>query len=87
MAFKLKRESTVTLLAEERLYLTADQKEVVREGDKRAAILLAGKGQPIPGHFLHLVETRAELKPEPKSEPGVEPEKRRNRVASATSVR
>lgn len=36
------------MTVQERLYLTADRKTAVREGDKRAAFLLAGKGQEIP---------------------------------------
>jgi len=32
----------------ERLYLAADRKTVVKDGDKRAAFLLAAKGQELP---------------------------------------
>lgn len=34
--------------ATERLYLTADRKEVVKEGDVKARFLLVAKGQEIP---------------------------------------
>ena len=36
------------MIAHERLYVSADRKTVVREGDERAAFLLAAKGQEIP---------------------------------------
>lgn len=36
------------MIAQERLYLTADRKTVVRDGDKRMAFLLFGRGQEIP---------------------------------------
>lgn len=32
----------------ERLYLTADRKKIVKEGDPKAAFLLAAKGQELP---------------------------------------
>ena len=34
-------------IAKERLYLTADRKDVVKEGDPRAAVLLVGEGAVI----------------------------------------
>lgn len=36
------------MIVKERLYLTANRKKVVKEGDKRAAFLLAAKGQELP---------------------------------------
>jgi len=36
------------LVADRRLYLTADRTTVVEEGDPRAAFLLAGQGSEIP---------------------------------------
>lgn len=35
------------MVATERLYLTADRKTVVKDGDDRAAHIFAAKGQPI----------------------------------------
>lgn len=48
MAFKLRQLNRQDLVAEERLYLNADQSKVVKEGDPEAASLLAGVGQVIP---------------------------------------
>ncbi len=36
------------MLANQRLYVTADKSAIVLEGDPRAAFLLAATGQPIP---------------------------------------
>lgn len=36
------------MIAKERLYVTEDRRTVVKEGDKKAAFLLVGKGQEIP---------------------------------------
>lgn len=36
------------MLVTERLYLTADKKEIVKHGDNRAAYLFAAIGQEIP---------------------------------------
>lgn len=36
------------MIVEERLYLSADRKQVVKEGDPLAAFLLAAEGQELP---------------------------------------
>lgn len=53
----------VAMIADRRLYLTADRSTVVEEGDPRAAWLLAGQGSEIPPSEvsrlgLHLVDGR-----------------------------
>lgn len=79
--FKLSRVSKVSLIAEERLYLTSDRQRVVREGDKAAAYLLAGKGQVIPpGEVIRLGLSEPESK-------GTEPEKRSTRPAEPDLTR
>lgn len=72
MAFKLKRDSAHQVIVQERLFLTADQKRVVKEGDKEAAFLLAAAGQPIDmktAKRLGLVEDEEKKAPARVTEP------------------
>ncbi len=79
--FKLDTQSKHQVVAQERLFLTADGKRVVKEGDKEAAILLAAVGHPIPiatAKRLGLVADEAK---------GVDPETRATRPAAAEHKR
>lgn len=58
-------------IATERLFLTADQSEVVPDGDERAAFLLVGVGQSLPAD---VVERYGLTAPAPDVEPEPEPE-------------
>ena len=58
------------MVVTERLYLAADKKTVVKEGDKRAAYLLAAKGQEIPNVIAKqygLIKKKKAKKPENKA--------------------
>lgn len=77
MSFKLKQLNAIELIAQERLYLAADGKTVVKEGDPLAASLLAGIGQVIPRHLV----TRLGLKDAIAAEtPTDDPKERSTRV-------
>lgn len=63
------------MVVTERLYLAADKKTVVKEGDKRAAYLLAAKGQEIPNIVAKqygLLEKKKAKKPANKMMAGSE---------------
>lgn len=77
--FKITQSSAISLVAGERLYLTAKRDRVVREGDKDAASLLAGIGQVIPaGEAKRLGLTAAT---------GTEPQTRSTRPAAPDLTR
>ncbi len=81
MSFKLSKESAHQVIARERLYLTADRKRVVREGDKAAAFLFAAIGASIAvgdARKFGLLDDVA---------PGVEPEARSTRPARPSVTR
>ncbi len=59
MAFKLEKHTQDALVAGERLYLTADKQTVVKEGDAKAAFLLAPKGGIIPGKVVKALKLTA----------------------------
>ncbi|MCQ4575413.1 MAG: hypothetical protein NOU37_09245 [Candidatus Brocadiales bacterium] len=62
--------------AEKRLYVTADRKKVVGEGDSRAAFLLVGKGQEIPVDVVkqYGLRSKAETKEsKPREDKGTSP--------------
>ncbi len=48
--------------ASERLFLTADRKTAVKDGDKRAVYLLAGKGQELPDVVVKLYKLKKQAK-------------------------
>jgi hypothetical protein len=85
--FKLTQHSANTVLADERLYLTADRQTVVKEGDPRAASLLVAKGQPVPKAWADKLtpQPSTSTASQPKAEAteptaaGVEPERRQRR--------
>ena len=64
------------MIVKERLYLDADRKKVVKEGDHKAAYLLAGAGQEIPDSIAKqygLFDSTAKKKEEPKNKMVKEP--------------
>lgn len=89
MAFRLSRESKHQVIAQERLYLTADQSRVVAEGDANAAFLLAAVGQPIAIHVAEkfgLVEGEKAAEQEGQKT-GSEPVRRTNRRGTPEATR
>lgn len=81
MSFKIKQETRQQVIAQERLYLTADKSRVVGEGDKEAAFLFAAVGQPI---LIGDAERYGLIAKETK---GVEPESRSTRPARVMTTR
>ncbi len=82
MSFQIKQETKHQVIAQERLYLTADKTRVVSEGDKDAAHLLAAVGQPVP---IHLAKQFGLVVEEPKAEAPAAT--RSNRRAQPDTVR
>ena len=78
--FKLTQHSANTIIADERLYLTADRKTVVREGDPRAASLLVAKGQTVPKGW------EDKLTPQPSTPTVSQPAKAETTDATAAGV-
>ena len=76
--------SSTIVVAKERLYLAADGKTIVKEGDARAATLLAAKGHRIPPRWverLGITEKSLEEVSEPApSIPPAEIKSRKTRV-------
>lgn len=57
------------MIATERLYLNKDKSKAVKEGDKEAAFLLAGKGCEIPREYeshIMLMDMGKQKKEQPK---------------------
>src|SRR3990167_9405922 len=65
-------QPAAVVVAEQRLWLTADKEHIVGEGDRRAAFLLCSPGDELP---LAVAERygliAAEAEPEPEPEPDV----------------
>jgi hypothetical protein len=83
--FKIRRQNPLSVVALERLYLKADYKTIVREGDPEAAHLLAAAGSEIPQKLAK----RLGLLDEPAAKT-ISPEdiaSRSTRPAGATIVR
>jgi hypothetical protein len=67
MSFKIRKLTQIDLVADERLYLSADGKRVLREGEPGAATLLAAAGQIIPANVVKRLGLKApdEVTPAP----------------------
>lgn len=59
MSFKIRKLTQIDLVADERLYLSADGKRVLREGEPGVATLLAGVGQIIPAGVVKRLGLKA----------------------------
>ena len=81
MLAKFKQAAANLVIADERLYLNAARTEVVREGDPKAAYLLAAKGQPIPAPWAAKLKQDATPEPVVVTVPAVDIEQRETRPA------
>ena len=71
---KAEEKQQSSMIAKERLYLTADKRRVVSTGPD-AALLFATPGQQIPEQFEPLVQAYMADKAKPKPKPEPQPDK------------